>query len=183
MWSNILDIAPVNRWTVHSLNLCKLSVFAFVLSYVSAMVPVKSAKEYGLHQDIIVLFSETTVRYVALYTFTWPLTLCVQFFRATRLKFISVEMIESCDPALMFTIPRLAIIAGLLIYPDGPLRVDQDPLQVPEMFRHFLRLLSRIKYVRSSCLFRQILKLAHKVHNAGRFKSSPTELVVNCRFF
>ncbi|XP_055332679.1 lateral signaling target protein 2 homolog [Paramacrobiotus metropolitanus] len=98
----------------------------FELSYVSAMVPVKSAKEYALHQDIIVLFSETALR-------------------AIRLKFISVDMIESCDPALMFTIPRLAIVAGLLIYPDGPLKIDQEPLQVPEMFRHFLRLLSRIK--------------------------------------
>ena len=66
--------------------------------------------------------------------------------RAIRLKFITVEVIEDCDPALMFTIPRLAIIAGLLIFPDGPLRVEQEPLQVPEMFRHFLRLLSRIKY-------------------------------------
>ncbi|GAU94128.1 hypothetical protein RvY_05957 [Ramazzottius varieornatus] len=98
----------------------------FELSYVSAMVPVKTSKEYGLHQDVIVLFSETTLR-------------------AMRLKFITADMIESCDPALMFTIPRLAIVAGLLVFPEGPLRIEQDAMLVPEMFRHFLRLLSRIK--------------------------------------
>ena len=37
----------------------------------------------------------------------------------------------------MFTIPRLAIVAGLVIYPDGPLRLDQDIADISELFRPF----------------------------------------------
>ena len=35
------------------------------------------------------------------------------------------ENIDLFDPSLMFAIPRLAIVAGLLIYPNGPLNVDR----------------------------------------------------------
>ena len=42
-------------------NPTKLSRVLF-LSYVSAMVPVKSVKEYETIQEITVLFSETTIR-------------------------------------------------------------------------------------------------------------------------
>lgn len=38
--------------------------FSFVASYVSAMVPVKSPKEYYVQQEVIVLFCETVERYV-----------------------------------------------------------------------------------------------------------------------
>lgn len=46
-------------------------------------------------------------------------------------------MVDQCDPALMFTIPRLAIVAGLLIYPQGPLSLDASPHLMSEMFRPF----------------------------------------------
>lgn len=36
----------------------------FELSYVSAMVPVKTVHEYQLQQDVVVLFSETLQRSV-----------------------------------------------------------------------------------------------------------------------
>lgn len=42
----------------------------FELSYVSAMVPVKSTKEYELQQLVVVLFSETLQRYVYFTSFT-----------------------------------------------------------------------------------------------------------------
>ncbi|KAL3243488.1 hypothetical protein MRX96_020548 [Rhipicephalus microplus] len=64
----------------------------FELSYVSAMVPVKSAKEYHLQQEVVVLFSETLQR-------------------AIEVRLVPQEMVETYDPALMFTIPRLAIVA------------------------------------------------------------------------
>ncbi|XP_035403251.1 lateral signaling target protein 2 homolog isoform X6 [Cygnus atratus] len=63
----------------------------FELSYVSAMVPVKSPKEYYVQQEVIVLFCETVER-------------------ALRLGYLTQDMIDDYEPALMFTIPRLAIV-------------------------------------------------------------------------
>lgn len=54
-------------------------------------------------------------------------------------------MIDMCDPALMFTIPRLAIISGLVLYQDGPLNPDNKPDAMSDMFRPFQTLLSKIK--------------------------------------
>ncbi|KAF0309216.1 Lateral signaling target protein 2 [Amphibalanus amphitrite] len=98
----------------------------FELRYVSAMVTVKSAKEYALIQNVIALFSETVQR-------------------ALRLGLLSQEQLDLYDPALMFTIPRLAIVAGLVIYPDGPLRLDQDIADISELFRPFKNLLCKIR--------------------------------------
>lgn len=70
----------------------------FEFAYVSAMVPVKSTQEYELQELIGVLFSETLQR-------------------ALKMSLLSQEMVDDCDPALMFTIPRLAIVSGLLIFP------------------------------------------------------------------
>ncbi|ODM98278.1 Lateral signaling target protein 2, partial [Orchesella cincta] len=96
----------------------------FELSYVSAMVPVKSVREYEAQQAITVLFSETLQR-------------------ALNLGLLSQDQVDSCDPALMFTIPRLAIVAGLLIFPDGPLCIDHGELS--DMFRPFRSLLIKIR--------------------------------------
>ena len=98
----------------------------FELSYVSAMVPVKTALEYNHQQDIIVLFSETLQR-------------------ALSLGLLSQDLIDTCDPALMFTIPRLAIVCGLLILPDGPLNLQRPPSQLSELFRPFRNLLCKIR--------------------------------------
>lgn len=35
--------------------------------------------------------------------------------------------VDSYDPALMFAVPRLAIVSGLLIYSSGPLSIDKPP--------------------------------------------------------
>uniref|UniRef100_H2MMH2 Lateral signaling target protein 2 homolog n=1 Tax=Oryzias latipes TaxID=8090 RepID=H2MMH2_ORYLA len=66
----------------------------FELSYVSAMVPVKSPKEYYVQQEVIVLFCETVER-------------------ALKLNYLTQDMIDDYEPALMFTIPRLAIVTCL----------------------------------------------------------------------
>ncbi|OXA38085.1 Lateral signaling target protein 2 [Folsomia candida] len=97
----------------------------FELSYVSAMVPVKSVIEYEAQQAITVLFSETLQR-------------------ALKLGLLSQDQVDSCDPALMFTIPRLAIVSGLLIFPSGPLCLDQTEL-LSDMFRPFRSLLLKIR--------------------------------------
>ncbi|XP_050397337.1 lateral signaling target protein 2 homolog isoform X2 [Patella vulgata] len=98
----------------------------FELSYVSAMVPVKTMREYDMVQEITVLFSETVQR-------------------AVKLGHLSEDMINEYDPALMFTIPRLAIVCGLLIHQDGPLNPDNGSLGVSEMFRPFITLLIKIR--------------------------------------
>ncbi|KAJ9601439.1 hypothetical protein L9F63_000406, partial [Diploptera punctata] len=65
--------------------------------------------------------------------------------RALRMKLLTQEMVDDYDPALMFTIPRLAIVSGLLIFPDGPLCLDRTPSDMSEMFRPFRTLLNKIR--------------------------------------
>uniref|UniRef100_A0A914V6J6 Uncharacterized protein n=1 Tax=Plectus sambesii TaxID=2011161 RepID=A0A914V6J6_9BILA len=98
----------------------------FELNYVSAMVPVKSAKEYDAQLDVAVLFSESLER-------------------AIKAGYVTREQIEDCDPTVMITVPRLAIVCGLLIYPLGALNVDRPPDQLSEMFRPFQTLLGKIR--------------------------------------
>ncbi|XP_029645514.1 lateral signaling target protein 2 homolog [Octopus sinensis] len=98
----------------------------FELSYVSAMVPVKTMKEYDILQEVTVLFSETV-------------------HRSLKLGLLTQEMIDDYDPALMFTIPRLAIVCGLLVYPEGPLNPDMETSNMSEMFRPFQPLLYKIR--------------------------------------
>uniref|UniRef100_A0A3B1IJM0 Lateral signaling target protein 2 homolog n=1 Tax=Astyanax mexicanus TaxID=7994 RepID=A0A3B1IJM0_ASTMX len=105
------------------------SLFAeFELSYVSAMVPVKSPKEYYIQQEVIVLFCETVER-------------------ALKLGYLTQDMIDDYEPALMFTIPRLAIVCGLVVYPEGPLNLENKPEDMSELFRPFRTLLKKIRYL------------------------------------
>uniref|UniRef100_A0A5S6QPQ8 FYVE-type domain-containing protein n=1 Tax=Trichuris muris TaxID=70415 RepID=A0A5S6QPQ8_TRIMR len=98
----------------------------FELNYVSTMVPVKTAREYELQQEMVVLFSETLIR-------------------AKKKGLITEEQVETCDPTIMFSLPRLAIVCGLVVYPDGPLNMDRSQENVCEMLRPFRRLLEKIK--------------------------------------
>ncbi|XP_038042502.2 lateral signaling target protein 2 homolog isoform X2 [Anas platyrhynchos] len=98
----------------------------FELSYVSSLVAVKSPEEIYRQQEIIVLFCETVER-------------------ALRLGYLTQEMIDGYEPLLMFTIPRLAIISGLLIYPEGPLSLERGPEQMSRVFSPFYNLLKKIR--------------------------------------
>uniref|UniRef100_A0A8R1TZ50 FYVE-type domain-containing protein n=1 Tax=Onchocerca volvulus TaxID=6282 RepID=A0A8R1TZ50_ONCVO len=98
----------------------------FELNYVSAMVPVKSVKEYDCQLDIAVLFSETLDR-------------------ALRLNYLTQDQIDDCDPIVMIAIPRLAIVCGLLYFPEGALNVDANPETLSDMFRSFHSLLVKIR--------------------------------------
>uniref|UniRef100_H3BW55 Lateral signaling target protein 2 homolog n=1 Tax=Tetraodon nigroviridis TaxID=99883 RepID=H3BW55_TETNG len=103
------------------------SLFAeFELSYVSAMVPVKSPREYYVQQEVIVLFCETVER-------------------ALKLGYLTQDMIDDYEPGLMFTIPRLAIVCGLVVYPEGPLNLEQRSEDMSELFRPFRTLLKKIR--------------------------------------
>ncbi|XP_040822044.1 lateral signaling target protein 2 homolog isoform X1 [Ochotona curzoniae] len=98
----------------------------FELSYVSAMVPVKSPREYYVQQEVIVLFCETVER-------------------ALDLGYLTQDMIDDYEPGLMFTIPRLAIVCGLVVYADGPLNLDRKVEDMSELFRPFHTLLRKIR--------------------------------------
>ncbi|KAM9329881.1 lateral signaling target protein 2 homolog isoform 2-T2 [Gastrophryne carolinensis] len=98
----------------------------FELSYVSAMVPVKSPKEYYVQQEVIVLFCETVER-------------------ALKLGYLTQDMIDDYEPALMFTIPRLAIVCGLVVYSEGPLNLERKAEDMSELFRPFHTLLRKIR--------------------------------------
>lgn len=98
----------------------------FELLYVSAMVPVKSKQEFEIQEMICVLFSET-------------------LHRALKIGLLNQEQVDSFDPALMFSIPRLAIVSGLVVFTSGPLNVDQPPENMSEMFRPFKNLLTKIR--------------------------------------
>lgn len=98
----------------------------FELLYVSAMVQVKSKQEHEMQELICVLFSETLQR-------------------ALRIGLLDQEQVDYYDPALMFSIPRLAIVAGLVIYNKGPLNMSMQADQLSEMFRPFRTLLIKIR--------------------------------------
>ncbi|XP_028908313.1 lateral signaling target protein 2 homolog isoform X2 [Ornithorhynchus anatinus] len=98
----------------------------FQLSYVSTMAVVKSPEEIYQQQDIAVLFCEAVAR-------------------ALKLGYLTQEMIDSYEPQLMLTIPRLAILSGLLIYPDGPLSLRRPPEEMASVFSPFYPLLKKIQ--------------------------------------
>lgn len=98
----------------------------FELLYVSAMVQVKSKQEHEMQELICVLFSETLQR-------------------ALRIGLLDQEQVDYYDPSLMFSIPRLAIVAGLVIYNKGPLNMSMPADQLSEMFRPFRTLLIKIR--------------------------------------
>ncbi|VDL72651.1 unnamed protein product [Nippostrongylus brasiliensis] len=79
---------------------------AFEFQYVSAMVPVKSVKEHDAQLDVAVLFSDVLQRALAQHL-------------------INQEQIDSFDPIVMICIPRLAIVWGLIYYPEGALNVEK----------------------------------------------------------
>ena len=103
----------------------------FELLYVSAMVQVKTIQEHEVQELMCVLFSETLQR-------------------ALKLGILEQEQVDSYDPSLMFSIPRLAIISGLIIFNKGPLNMDQNSDQLSEMFRPFRKLLIKMRdYLRT----------------------------------
>ncbi|KAM5171341.1 lateral signaling target protein 2 homolog [Mantella aurantiaca] len=103
-------------------NLCA----EFELRYMSLVVSAKTPEEIYEQQEIAVLFCETVSR-------------------ALRQGYLTQEMIDDCEPELMISIPRLAIISGLLIYPDGPLNLQKRPEEMCELFSPFYGLLRKIR--------------------------------------
>ncbi|XP_072487239.1 lateral signaling target protein 2 homolog isoform X2 [Notamacropus eugenii] len=97
----------------------------FEFNYVAMVAPMKSPEELDQQQEVAVLFCETVAR-------------------ALELGYLTQEMIDSYEPSLMLTIPRLAIISGLLIHPEGPLSLS-PPGATAYVFSPFRSLLQKIQ--------------------------------------
>ncbi|XP_018392394.1 PREDICTED: lateral signaling target protein 2 homolog [Cyphomyrmex costatus] len=124
----VLDISvnePSLEKLIESLKIFDRLFADFELCYVGAMVPVKSTKEYEQQELVCVLFSETLQR-------------------ALERGLLDQADVDNYEPALMFTIPRLAIVSGLLAPPGGPLCLN-SPDTISEMFRPFRTLLLKIR--------------------------------------
>lgn len=98
----------------------------FEFKYVSAMTQVKSKKEYEIQEILCVLFSESLQR-------------------ALKIGLIEQERVDEFDPPLMFSIPRLSIICGLIVYPNGPLDMNLTADDISEMFRPFRAVLTKVR--------------------------------------
>ncbi|EPB70669.1 hypothetical protein ANCCEY_10247 [Ancylostoma ceylanicum] len=116
---------------------------AFEFQYVSAMVPVKSVKEHDAQLDVAVLFSDVLER-------------------ALAQRLITQEQIDSFDPIVMICIPRLAIVWGLIYYPEGALNVDGPQENISEMFRPYYSLLSKIRNLLLALTPNELLKVGLK---------------------
>uniref|UniRef100_A0A1A9W6N4 Lateral signaling target protein 2 homolog n=1 Tax=Glossina brevipalpis TaxID=37001 RepID=A0A1A9W6N4_9MUSC len=114
----------------------------FEWRYVSAMVQVKSKDEYEMQELICVLCSETLQR-------------------ALKMGLLDQEQVDAFDPALMFSIPRLAIVTGLVIYPDGPLNMDMPAEQLSEMFRPFRSILIKVREYLKNLNKKELYHLEH----------------------
>lgn len=127
-----LDLNDQSTETLYeSLKIFDRLFAEFELLYVSAMVQVKTKQEHEMQELICVLFSETLQR-------------------ALKLGILDQEQVDTYDPSLMFSIPRLAIISGLIIFNKGPLNMDQSSDQLSEMFRPFRKLLIKMRdYLRT----------------------------------
>lgn len=121
-----LDVNDSTTETLYeSLKIFDRLFAEFELLYVSAMVTVKTKQEHEVQELICVLFSETLQR-------------------ALKLGLLEQEQVDSFDPALMFSIPRLAIISGLTVFDNGPLNMESSS-QLSEMFRPFRKLLIKMR--------------------------------------
>ncbi|XP_012287561.1 lateral signaling target protein 2 homolog [Orussus abietinus] len=116
---------PTLEKLIESLKIFDRLFADFELCYVGAMVPVKSIKEYEQQELVCVLFSESLQK-------------------ALKRGLFTQADVDNYEPALMFTIPRLAIVSGLLAAPGGPLCLN-SPDSLSEMFRPFRTLLLKIR--------------------------------------
>ncbi|XP_068128926.1 lateral signaling target protein 2 homolog isoform X2 [Hyperolius riggenbachi] len=125
-------------------NLCA----EFELRYMSLVVSVKTPEEIYEQQEVAVLFCETV-------------------YRALQQGYLTQEMIDDCEPELMISIPRLAIISGLLIFPDGPLNLQKGSEEMSELFSPFYGLLKKIRELLSILTEGELLSLERALCSAS----------------
>jgi lateral signaling target protein 2 len=86
---------------------------AFEFEYISTFVPVRSSEDFEKRQDMCVLMSET-------------------LFHAKSSGLIAQDDVDAFEPALMFTIPRLAVLYSLVRFRGA---ISLNERECPYMFR------------------------------------------------
>jgi len=137
----------------------------FEFLYVSAMVQVKSKEEYEAQELVCVLFSETLQR-------------------ALKNRMLTQDQVDSCDPALMFSIPRLSIVAGLIWFDTGPLDVSQPVDEMSDMFKPFRKLLLRMRELLRALSREDIVQLEKLLctNEMSRSTESVTDLALDQQY-
>ncbi|KAM9311643.1 lateral signaling target protein 2 homolog [Gastrophryne carolinensis] len=125
----------------------------FELRYMSLVVSIKTPEEIYEQQEVAVLFCETVSR-------------------ALQRGYLTQEMIDNCEPELMISIPRLAIISGLLIFPDGPLNLQKTPEDMCELFSPFHGLLRKIRELLCILTEKELLSLERALCSASSLDPS-----------
>ncbi|RWS27150.1 hypothetical protein B4U80_00874 [Leptotrombidium deliense] len=110
--------------------ICKLEEFdrmfaSFEFEYVNAMLPIKSVDEIEKLQELTVLFSETVAR-------------------ALKRGLIQQSDIDECQPNVMITIPRLAIVYGLVFCGEESTIYKKQKEDLSNVFKPFHSLIHRV---------------------------------------
>ncbi|RWS17471.1 hypothetical protein B4U79_09026 [Dinothrombium tinctorium] len=110
--------------------ICKLEEFdrlfaSFEFEYVNAMLPIKSVDEIEKQQELTVLFSETVAR-------------------ALKRGLIQQSDIDECQPNVMITIPRLAIVYGLAFCGDENIIYKKQKESLSNAFKPFHSTIHRV---------------------------------------
>ncbi|XP_078145164.1 lateral signaling target protein 2 homolog [Centroberyx gerrardi] len=118
-------------------------------------------------QQLTVLFCETTCR-------------------ALQRGYISQTMIDQYEPTLMVTIPRLAILCGLLLFPVAALQLDGATADLSELFRPFQSRLRTIRDLLRTLTEEELWALEQKLcvtqelEANGRYSSAGTVEATRC---
>ncbi|GMT07029.1 hypothetical protein PENTCL1PPCAC_29203 [Pristionchus entomophagus] len=135
----------------------------FEFRYVSAMVPVKTVLEHDAQQDVAVLFSEVLEM-------------------AVRRGLLTREQVDYCDPIVMIVIPRLAIVWGMLHFPDGALNIEK-PANLTQMFRPNLSLLTKIRNLLRVLTKRELAKVESVLCSGAASSAVDEEEVLTMKEF
>ncbi|KAF8355625.1 lst-2 [Pristionchus pacificus] len=128
----------------------------FEFRYVSAMVPVKTVLEHDAQQDVLEM--------------------------AVRRGLLTRDQVDYCDPIVMIVIPRLAIVWGMLHFPEGALNIEK-PDNLSQMFRPNLSLLTKIRNLLRVLTKRELAKVECVLCSGATSTSVDEEEVLTMKEF
>lgn len=119
---------------------------AFEFEYVKAMLPIKTVDDIERQQDLTVLFSEALAK-------------------AIRRQLIRQSHVDECNPSVMISLPRLAIVHGLVYCGNSSTILKRYKHQLPTVLRAYHNLLHRIRHMLMSLSPAQVLLLERMLAN------------------
>ncbi|GMT35432.1 hypothetical protein PFISCL1PPCAC_26729, partial [Pristionchus fissidentatus] len=128
----------------------------FEFRYVSAMVPVKTVLEHDAQQDVLEM--------------------------SIRRNLLTRDQVDYCDPIVMIVIPRLAIVWGMLHFPEGALTIEK-PERLSQMFRPNLSLLTKIRNLLRVLTKKELAKVESVLCSGAASSSVDEEEVLTMKEF